>query len=126
MSSKELLFQLYKKFYEQRTVLAGTPTLTIDITSRSPESFDENKANQELTDLVSYMLASKDIRKLPWNDALNLVEKYYSTQPQWQKLLLDYFFYALEKEKESITKQQMNFFQDVLRQIETDEGNKAK
>lgn len=124
MSSKELIFKLYKKFYEQRSVLNGAPTLSLDIEHQNIETFDENIADNELTALVSYMMGTKDVKQLSWNEALVLVEKYYENQPQWQRLLLDYFSYTLEKEKENIIKQQEEFFQDVLKQFETDKKEK--
>ncbi len=122
MSSKELLFQLYTKFYEQRSVLTGTPTLTLDIEHQTLDTFDEKTAETELTALISYMMATKDIKTLSWNDALALVEKYYGNQPQWQKLLLDYFSYTLEKEKENIMKQQVALLQDILNQLNTEDS----
>lgn len=120
MSSKELLFQLYTKFYEQRSVLTGTPALTLDIEHQTLDTFDEKTAETELTALISYMMATKDIKALPWNDALAMVERYYGNQPQWQKLLLDYFSYILEKEKESIIKQQVALLQNILNQLDTE------
>lgn len=120
MSSKELLFQLYKKFYEQRSVLTGAPSLTIDMEHQDLESFDENTADKELTALISYMMGMKDVKQLPWNNALALVEKYYANQPQWQQLLLDYFSYSLEREKENIVKQQADLFQEILKQFDTE------
>ena len=122
MSSKELLFQLYTKFYEQRSVLTGTPALTLDIEHQTVDTFDENTAETELTALISYMMATKDIKILSWNDALAMVEKYYGNQPQWQKLLLDYFSYTLEKEKERIMKQQVALLQDILNQLNTEDS----
>lgn len=119
MSAKELLFQLYQKFYEQRSVLTGAPVLTIDTSTTSIDAFDTDLADKEITKLISYLLGTQDVGQLPWNDALALVEKYYASQPQWQKLLLDYFSYTLEKEKESIIKEQASFFQEILEQLET-------
>ena len=126
MSSKELLLDLYKKFYEQRSVLNGAPKLTIDTEYQNLDTFDENTADTELSALVSYMMGTKDVKQLSWNDALGLVEKYYSSQPQWQKLLLDYFSYSLEKEKENIVKQQTTFFQEVLKQFDSNKEAKTE
>lgn len=125
MSSKELLFQLYKKFYEQRSVLNGAPDLTLDIEHQTLDSFDEDKADTELNQLTSYMMGVQDVKQLPWNEALTLLDKYYGNQPQWQRLLLDYFSCSLEKEKENIVKQQTAFFQEVIKQFEhKNEGEK--
>ena len=126
MSSGELLFQLYKKFYEQRAVLKGAPSLTLDVEKLSVDTLDKNLADTELTALISYMMGTKDVKKLSWDDALALVEKYYSNQPQWQKLLLDYFSYNLEKEKENIMSQQSAFFQDILKQLDTNKETKSE
>lgn len=127
MSSKDLLFQLYKKFYEQRSVLNGAPALTLDVQNETIDTFNEKEADKELTTLISYMMGTEDVRKLSWGDALALVEKYYANQTQWQKLLLDYFSYSLEKEKENIKAQQINLFQDVLKQLgEKNEKQESK
>ena len=126
MSSEELLFQLYKKFYEQRAVLKGAPSLTLDVEKLNVDTLDKNLADTELTALISYMMGTKDVKKLSWDDALALVEKYYSNQPQWQKLLLDYFSYNLEKEKENIMSQQSAFFQDILKQLDTNKETKSE
>ncbi len=126
MPSEELLFQLYKKFYEQRAVLKGAPNLTLDIEKLNVDTLDKNLADTELTALISYMMGTKDVKKLSWDDALALVEKYYSNQPQWQKLLLDYFSYNLEKEKENIMSQQSAFFQDILKQLDTNKETKSE
>jgi len=119
MPAKDLLLQLYKKFYDQRSVLSNAPKLTIDATQVSVDNFDENLANTEISALVSYLLGIQDVQKLSWKEALALVEKYYANQAEWQKLLLDYFSYNLEKEKENITKEQTTFFQDILKELES-------
>lgn len=125
MSAKGLLFELYKKFYEQRSVLNDAPPLTLDVEHQNLDTFDENTADKELTSLVSYMMGTKSFDQLPWNDALALVEKYYANQPQWQKLLLDYFSYTLEKEKENIFEQQTELLQEILDQLEAENSEKS-
>ena len=122
MSSKELLFQLYTKFYEQLSVLTGAPALTLDVEHQNLDTFDETTAGAEMEALISYMVGTKDIKTLSWNDALALVEKYYGNQPQWQQLLLDYFSYTLEKEKENIMNQQVTLLQDILNQLNTEDS----
>lgn len=122
-TARELLFQLYKKFYEQRSVLKGAPDLTIDINQATPNSFDFDTADTQLSALVSYLLGIQNIKSLSWENALPLVEKYYGNQADWQRLLLDYFAYTLEKEKEDIMEEQIKFLQNVLDELDTDEDD---
>ena len=121
MSANDLLFKLYQKFYEQRSVLTGAPALTMDI-SKTPDKFDAALADKEIAPVISYLLGTQDVLKLQWNEALQLIKKYYTNQPEWQRLLLDYFAYLLEKEKEDIAHQQADFLSQVLKQFETNTG----
>ena len=99
------------------------PALTLDMENQSVENFDETKADTELENIVSYMLGTKNVNDLGWNEALALVEKYYANQPQWKKLLLDYFSYVLEKKKENIIAQQTALFQEILKQLDTQKSD---
>jgi DNA-binding NtrC family response regulator len=102
--SKKLLFQIYQKFYQQKAVLQTAPALTIDMNQTSIENFDTDLADTEIRALISFLLGVQNVSQIPWENALELVEKYYSNQPQWKRLILHYFTYLLEKENHSMTR----------------------
>ena len=116
--SQNLLFQIYKKFYQQRAVLQTAPALTIDMTQTSPENFDTDLADKEIHDLISFLLGVQNVSQIAWDEALALVEKYYNHQPQWKRLILHYFSYLLEKEKEQIHQEQIDFLKDLLKDLD--------
>jgi hypothetical protein len=116
--SKKLLFQIYQKFYQQKAVLQTAPALTIDMNQTSIENFDTNLADKEIRALISFLLGVQNVSQIPWENALELVEKYYSNQPQWKRLILHYFTYLLEKEKEQIRQEQIAFLNDLLKDLE--------
>ena len=97
------------------------PALTIDTNQVSPDNFDVNLADKELASLISFLIGTKDVSVLPFEEGLALVEKYYGNQPQWKNLLLNYFSYTLEKEKEEITNQQIALLNDLLIDLESEE-----
>lgn len=117
-NSQTLLFQIYKKFYQQRSVLQTAPTLTINMDSVSIENFDVETADKELAKMISFLLGIQDVTQIQWEEALLLVEKYYKNQPQWNKLILDYFSYVLEKEKEQLAQEQIDLLKEVLNNLE--------
>ncbi len=116
--SQTLLFQIYKKFYQQRSVLQTAPALTINMDSMSIENFDIETADKEISKMISFLLGIQDVLQMPLEEALTLVDKYYKTQPQWKKLILHYFSYLLEKEKEELEKEQIDLLKEVLESLE--------
>ena len=119
--SKKLLFQIYQKFYQQKGVLQTAPALAIDINQTNIENFDTDLADTEIRALISFLLGVQDVSQIPWENALELVEKYYNNQPQWKRLILHYFAYVLEKEKEQIHQEQIAFLNDLLIDLESEE-----
>ena len=115
--SQKLLFQIYKKFYDQRSVLQTAPSLTIDINQTNLDAFDFALADNEVAALISFLLGIKDLSQVSFDEALALIEKYYNSQPQWQNLLLNYFSYRMEKEKEEIINQQIALLDKLLENI---------
>ena len=116
--SQTLLFQIYKKFYQQRSVLKTAPALTINMDLASIENFDVEVAGKELSKIISFLLGVQDVSQIPWENSLELVEKYYNNQPQWKRLILHYFAYVLEKEKEELAQEQIDLLKEVLNNLE--------
>ena len=111
MSANDSLKQIYTKFYEQKEVLSDAPAL-----SQAPnvEPFDFNLADAELIQLISWFLGVADIRNEPFQQILTIIQEHYDSQPAWKELLVQYFRYSLEKEREQVQAQQ----NEVLKEIE--------
>ena len=110
MSANELLKQIYTKFYEQQEVLTEAPKLT-----QVPDdaSFDAQKADAELAGVVSYLMGVPDIQKESFEQAVQIIQDHYGDQPEWQELLIEYFEYATEKEKENLEAQEAVLVQEI-------------
>lgn len=97
------LKQIYSKFYEQRSVLAEAPVLSQNPTEAS---FDFKKADTELARLISYLMGVPDIQKEPFERAMEIIQAHYDSQPAWKELLVEYFEYTTQKEKEELQAQE--------------------
>ncbi len=99
MSAIEQLKQIYAKFYNQKEVLTEAPVL-----SQNPNNiiFDSKKADIELNALISYLMGVPDIQKESFEKVVEIIQKYYDSQPEWKKLLVEYFDYTTQKEKEEL------------------------
>lgn len=103
MSARELFIEVYQKFYEQREVLSEAPALTQDPQNAN---FNPEKAEEELQKVISYLMGVPDIQQLAFENVVDTIQKYYSDQPEWKNLLVDYFVYTTEKKKEDLEKRQ--------------------
>lgn len=110
MSANELLKQVYAQFYEQRDVLTDGPQL-----SQGPNDspFDTTKAEKELAGVVSYLMGVPDIQTESFEHIIEIIETHYASQPEWKNLLLNYFEYQTEKEKESLEAQEDALIQEL-------------
>ena len=126
MTAREQLFALYTKCFEQRAVLTEAPPLTITITDFTIDNFDETLAQTEISKLMSYLLSVRNAATIPVKEALNIVEKTYSSQPFWKNLILDYLEYRVQKEAESLAEKAeiaRKEAAEVLRQIREREAH---
>lgn len=110
MSADEQLRQVYAKFYDQREVLAEAPALTQDPVAAG---FDTNKADKELGTLVSYLMGVPDIQQESFERAVEIIQDHYADQPEWKDLLIDYFEYTTQKEKEELEAQEAALIKEV-------------
>ena len=110
MPANDLLKEVYKKFWEQREVLADAPVLSQDPNS---ENFDIPKAETELAKLISYFMGVEDIQKTPFEQSINIIKTHYDSQPEWQELLVNYMEYVNEKEEESLLAQESALIEEV-------------
>lgn len=102
MTAQEQLFELYKKCYEQRSVLTNIQTFTIEIDNFTADTYDMKKAREETNKVVSYLLSVKNVDKLAIPEALSIIEQTYQTQPFWKNLILDYLSFAVQEEGEAL------------------------
>ena len=109
MSSQELLQQIYKKFYDQRGVLSEAPSLT----QNPANGFDAEKADKELAGVISYLMGVPDIQKEPFEHIIKIIQEHYSSQPEWKTLLIEYFEYVNQKEKENLTNQEDSLITEI-------------
>ena len=110
MSASDLFIQVYKKFYEQKEVLSEAPSL-----SQDPEKpdFDPNKAEEELQKVVSYLVGVPDVQKVTLEEIVDIIQKHYSNQPEWKDLLIEYFTWATEKNKEVLEKRENEIIDEI-------------
>ena len=110
MSANDLLKTIYTKFYEQQEVLADAPKLT-----QVPEDtqFDTEKADTELAAVISYLMGVSDIREESFEHAMEIIQKHYDNQPEWKELLIEYFEYVIEKQKEKAEKRVDNLIKEI-------------
>lgn len=103
MTAREQLFALYKKCYEQRSVLTDATPLTIDVTSLNADSFDYQGAKSEIEKVMQYLLSVRNIQKISIPEALVIVERTYNNQPFWKNLILDYLSFTVQERSEKFT-----------------------
>jgi len=110
MSLDEQLKQIYTKFYHQRGVLSEAPQLTQDPTN---SAFDNQKADAELAKVISYLMGVPDIQKESFERAVEIIQKHYDSQPEWKELLVEYFDYTTQKEKEELQAQEDSLIKEI-------------
>ncbi len=110
MSATDSLQELYHRFYEQREVLTQAPQLT-----QAPDSpdFDWEKADNEISQVVSYLMGVPDIRTESFERCVEIIQQHYDNQQEWKELLVDYLDYLAEKEEESLRAQQEAVFKKI-------------
>lgn len=104
MNAKTLLYNAYKKMWEQRAVLTNAPAITIDITQFSPDSMDYNSVRTETGKVISYLLSVRDVHKMTIPEAIKRAQSIYGdNQPFWLNLVLDYLDFLNLEENEELT-----------------------
>ncbi len=107
MTSQEMLYNLYKKLYEQRAVLTEAPQLTIEITEYTEENYPEPLADKECAAIASYLCGVPDVATLSVDAILKIVKKNYEDQPFWKNIILDYLEYKYRQEQEACYEQNL-------------------
>ncbi len=124
MASKEILYTLYRKLYEQRAVLTAAPKLTVEINEYSAETYPEPLVEKECTAIVSYLCGVTDINDIAVNDVLKIVKRNYEDQPFWKNIILDFLEYKLRQQQEDQYKKNVELLKEstrVLNEIRQEE-----
>ncbi len=100
MASKEILFKLYQKLYEQRAVLTAAPKLTIEINEYTASNYPEPLAAKECAAVTSYLCSVPSIDDIAVESVLKIVKKNYEDQPFWKNVILDYLEYKYRQQQE--------------------------
>ena len=110
MSASDLLKEIYTKFYDQREVLVEAPSLS---QNPSDTAFDSEKANKELAAVISYLMGVDDIQKESFEQSMKIIQEHYGTQPEWKEVLIEYFEYITQKEKEELEAQEDTLIKEI-------------
>lgn len=102
MSSKNTLFDLYKRLYAQRAVLSKAPALTINTDGINIDTFDSKTAEQEVVGVITYLLGGHPADNLTTDRILAICTKSYVSQPFWYDVILDYLRFRTEQEREKL------------------------
>lgn len=124
-ASTVLLLQVYQELFKRKVVLPNAPEMTIPEPEQVMDTFDKEKARQEATAVVAYLLGQKDTSQVNWENwdhLFQMVKKYYDNQPEWKKILLDYLKYLLAFESEENIKIQQNLTHEIEMLTNSEKG----
>lgn len=124
-TSTVLLLQVYQELFKRKVVLPNAPEMTIPEPEQVMNTFDKEKARQEATAVVAYLLGQKDTSQVNWENwdhLFQMVKKYYDNQPEWKKILLDYLKYLLAFESEENIKIQQNLTHEIEMLTNSEKG----
>lgn len=124
-ASTVLLLQVYQELFKRKVVLPNAPEMTILEPEQVMDTFDKEKARQEATAVVAYLLGQKDSSQVNWENwdhLFQMVKKYYDNQPEWKKILLDYLKYLLAFESEENIKIQQNLTHEIEMLTNSEKG----
>ena len=124
-TSTVLLLQVYQELFKRKVVLPNAPEMTIPEPEQVGDTFDKEKARQEATAVVAYLLGQKDTSQVNWENwdhLFQMVKKYYDNQPEWKKILLDYLKYLLAFESEENIKVQQNIAREIEMLTKSEQG----
>ena len=127
MTIHQQIFTLYKDFYAQRSVLTKAPLLTISMENATMETFDFEKATQELDKLVAYLLGVSNVAAFSLPKLIEIIEKEYGQQPFWKKLLLNYASILVDKQEETLNEERKALLEETTSVLqEIDEMNESR
>ena len=102
MSISDKVIHIYQRFYAQKGVLNGAPTLTINADSLGVAEFPTDKAMTELDGVAAYLMGLPGLKNIPFDRQVKIVKESYQGQAFWQELLFDYLSLKLDLEEERL------------------------
>ena len=104
MSVLDKVIHIYQRFYAQKAVLNGAPTLSINADSLGTAEFPVDKAVAELDAMAAYLMGLSGLKNVPFDRQVKIVKESYQGQTFWQELLFDYLDMKLDIEEEQLEK----------------------
>lgn len=98
-TSREILFDLYRRLYEQRAILPDAPAMTVQPVSA--DTLDYAKTRGETKQVISYLLGVPDIEAYSFDEGIQLIDA-YQDQPFWRELVVAWFDLIVTEESEGI------------------------
>ena len=105
MNNSDKVIHIYQRFYAQRGVLNGAPTLSINADAVGTAEFPTEKAVAEMDAVAAYLMGLAGLKNIPFDRQVKIVKESYQGQPFWQELLYDYLELKLDLEDERLEKQ---------------------
>ena len=105
MNNSDKVIHIYQRFYAQRGVLNGAPTLSINADAVGTAEFPTEKAVAEMDAVAAYLMGLAGLKNIPFERQVKIVKESYQGQPFWQELLYDYLELKLDLEDERLEKQ---------------------
>ena len=105
MNNLDKVIHIYQRFYAQRGVLNGAPTLSINADAVGTAEFPTEKAVAEMDAVAAYLMGLAGLKNIPFERQVKIVKESYQGQPFWQELLYDYLELKLDLEDERLEKQ---------------------
>lgn len=126
MSISDKISKMYQRFYAQKGILTGAPALTIDANAIGGAEFPTDKAVAEMAAVASYLMGVTDMRKIPFERAVQIVQDAYAAQKFWQDLLFDYLGLTLDLEEADLKKEGAQIQEQISNGIEELENHERK
>ena len=126
MAVSDKVSQMYQRFYAQKGILTGAPALTIDVNAIGGAEFPTEQAITEMSAVASYLMGVADMRKIPFERAVQIVQDAYAAQKFWQDLLFDYLGLTLDLEEADLKKEGAQIQEQISNGIEELENHERK
>ena len=126
MPISDKVSKMYQRFYAQKGILTGAPALTIDVNAIGGAEFPVDKALTEMAAVASYLMGVADMRKIPFERAVQIVQDAYAEQKFWQDLLFDYLGMTLDWEEADLKKEGAEIQKQISNGIEELENHERK
>ncbi len=129
MASKDILFNLYTKLYEQRAVLTQAPQLTVDITQYTADNYPQELVDKESEAMASYLCGIPSVNDVSVESVLKIVKKNYEDQPFWKNIILDYLEYRYRQNQEECYERNLELLKKTakaLNELRQEENRRKK